>query len=109
MRTRGSMSGRCSRSIRPQELPDSASGEPAKPSKPGFVGFVGALHGKCVNIWPRQNGPGRLLMWRPRIGARPIKSDLDCFKETTRLMSWSEPKTAAEKDCGGVVPAKAEA
>jgi hypothetical protein len=40
---------------------------------------------------------------------KPIQVDLDCSSKTTRLMSWSERKTAALEWRGGVVLAKADA
>ena len=44
----------------------------------------------------------------PGNGAQPIRMDLDSSTKTTRLMSWSEPRTTADWS-GGVMPTKAEA
>jgi hypothetical protein len=116
MSTRGSNSENRSRWIgwrtAAQILADTAKGEPTKPSKPGFVGFVGALHAEYANILTLP-GPKGASVTLPYIasgsGEQPIQVDLDCPTKTTRLMSWSEPKTAAAGWCGGVVPARAEA
>jgi len=49
-----------------------------------------------------------LLAEPPKEQRKPIQMRLDCATKTTRLMSWSERKTAAAEWRGSAVPAKAE-
>jgi hypothetical protein len=81
----------------------SAKAEPTKPSKPGFVGFVGALRAEYPIIRTRSR-----CTLTAREHRQAVQIGLDCSTKTTRLMSWSEPKTAAVSR-GRVMPAKAEA
>jgi hypothetical protein len=117
MSTRGSNLGNPSRRIgwhAPAKMfADSDIGEPTKPSKPGFVGFVGGPYADYAIIRPQPSGRGRSSVRRLRRpsgnGAQPVQRELDCSTKTTRLMSWSERKTAAPEWRGGVVPAKVAA
>src|SRR5450755_1699471 len=91
---------------------DSARDKPTKLSKPGFVGFVGASWAERAIIRNPSRDLRRSLIRRPHRpsgGATAIQVDLDYSAKTTRLMSWSGPKTDVPKWRGGVAPAKAEA